>query len=109
MCSKFIHFSNTFFIRLILIDFPVDKDNSSTSLMNLNIFWYDLSTLFIIKSVNFGLILICLSDKVFVIITFKISSVGNSIPINTKLLILDCKSFKLKFRFFIEFREFINT
>ena len=66
-----IHFFNTFFIKLILIDLPVDKDNSSTSLRNLNIFSYDLSILLIMKSVNFGLILICLSDKVLVIITFK--------------------------------------
>ena len=63
MSSIFIHLFNTFFIRLILIDFPVDKDNSSTSLRNLNIFSYDLSTLLIIKSVIFGLILICLSES----------------------------------------------
>ena len=35
-----IHFFNTFFIKLILIDLPVDKDNSSRSLRNLNIFSY---------------------------------------------------------------------
>ena len=80
MCSIFIHLFNTFFIRLILIDFPVDKDNSSISLRILNIFSYDLSTLLMMKSDNLGLILICLSDKVFEIITFKRSSVGNSIP-----------------------------
>ena len=32
MSSVFIHLSNTFFNKLILIDLPVDKDNSSTSL-----------------------------------------------------------------------------
>ena len=37
--------------------------------------------------------LICLSEKDFIIITFNISSVGNSIPIDKKLLILDSKSF----------------
>ena len=52
------------------------------------------STLLIIKSEIFGLMLICLSDNVFEIMTFNRSSVGNSIPINKKLLILDFKSFK---------------
>ena len=40
--------------------------------------------------------LICLSERVFDIITFKSSSVGNSIPIKIKLLDLDLKSFNLK-------------
>ena len=56
MCSIFIHLFNTFFIKLILIDFPEDKDNSSTSFRNLNIFLYDLSIFFIINSINLGLI-----------------------------------------------------
>ena len=96
MCSIFIHYFNTFFIRLILIDFPVDKDKSSISLRNLNIFVYDLSTLLIIKSVNFELIIICLSDKVFVIITFKRSSVGSSMPIKTKLSRRDFKYVRIQ-------------
>ena len=46
--------------------------------------------------------LICLSDNDLAIITFKISSVGNSIPIDTKLLILEFKSFSLKLICLIE-------
>ena len=65
MSSIFIHCFNTFFIKLILIDFPVDKDNSSTSLRNLNIFSYDLSTLLIINSDILGIKVICLSDNSF--------------------------------------------
>ena len=38
MSSIFIHLLSTFFIKLIFIDFPEDKDNSSISLINLNIF-----------------------------------------------------------------------
>ena len=38
MGSVFIHLSNTFFNKLILIDLPVDKESSSTSFRNLNIF-----------------------------------------------------------------------
>ena len=71
MCSVFIHWSSTFFIRWILIDFPVDKDNSSKSFRNLNIFSYDLSILFIIKFEIFGFRIICLSENVFEIITEK--------------------------------------
>ena len=44
------------------------------------------------KSDILGLMLICLSDNVLDIITFNKSSVGNSIPINTKLSSLDFKS-----------------
>ena len=76
MCSIFIHFFNTFFIKLIFIDFPEDKDNSSTSFRNLNIFSYDLSTFLIIYSDIFGSKFICFSEKDFEIITFNKSSVG---------------------------------
>ena len=61
------------------------------------------------KSDNLGLILICLSDNVFDIITFNKSSVGNSIPIYRKLFILDLRSSNLKFMFLIEGVEFIST
>ena len=44
--SLYLFIDLILFIRLILIDFPVDKDNSSKSFRNLNIFSYDLSTLF---------------------------------------------------------------
>ena len=77
----------------------MDKDNSSNSFKNLNIFSYDLSTFLIINSEIFGLTLICLSDNVFEIMTFNRSSVGNSIPINKKLLILDFKSSSLNSNF----------
>ena len=59
------------------------------------------------KSDILGLTLICLSEKVFEIITFNKSSVGNSIPINKKLFILDLRSFNLNLKFLIEFIEFI--
>ena len=49
------------------------------------------------KSDILGLMLICLSDNVFEIITFNKSSVGSSIPIYIKLFILDCKIYKLNF------------
>ena len=61
------------------------------------------------KSVIFGLILICLSERFFEIITFSKSSVGNSIPIYKKLFILDFKSFNLKFTLPIDEIEFITT
>ena len=41
------------------------------------------------KSDILGLILICLSDRVFEIITLSKSSVGNSIPMYKKLFTLD--------------------
>ena len=64
--------------------------------MNLNIFSYERSTFFMINSDILGLIFICFSEKDFEIITFNKSSVGNSIPINTKLFVLDFKSSNLK-------------
>jgi len=45
MCSKFIHLLSTFFIRLIFIDFPEDKDKSSTSFRNLKISELQLFTM----------------------------------------------------------------
>ena len=54
------------------------------------------------KSEILGLILICLSDNVFDIITFNKSSVGKSIPILTKLFILDLRSFKSILKFLID-------
>ena len=38
MTSIFIHLFNTFFIKLIFIDFPEDKDNSSTSFKKFEFF-----------------------------------------------------------------------
>ena len=55
-----------------------------------------------------GLTSICFSEKNFEIITFNKSSVGNSIPIKVKLLILDCKSLSEKFLFLIEFKLLIT-
>ena len=60
------------------------------------------------KSDILGLTLICLSDKVFEIITFNKSSVGSSIPINRKLFILDLKSSRLNLKFWIDTIEFIK-
>ena len=62
-----------------------------------------------IYSEIFGEILICLSEKYFVIITLNKSSVGKSIPKLTKLSILDFKSFKLYLKLFIGRLEFITT
>ena len=61
------------------------------------------------KSVIFGLILICLSDRVFEIITLSKLSVGNSIPIYKKLFILDLRSSKFKLIFLSGEIEFIRT
>ena len=52
--------------------------------------------------------LICLSDNVFEIITFNKSSVGNSMPMNKKLLILDLNLPRENFKFLIEKIELIN-
>ena len=60
------------------------------------------------KSDILGFTLICLSDKVFDIITFNKSSVGKSIPICKKLFILDCRSSVLNLKFLIEVLEFIK-
>ena len=48
------------------------------------------------------------SERFLDIITFNKSSVGNSIPINRKLLILDLRSSNLKLTFLIEGIELIS-
>ena len=60
------------------------------------------------KSDILGLILICLSDKIFEIITFNNSSDGSSIPIYKKLFILDLRSSNSKLIFLREGIEFIS-
>ena len=98
----FIHCFNTFFIRLIFIDFPDDNENSSISFNNLIILSYDLSTFLIINELFLDLILLVYLKMIFEIITFNKSSVGSSMPIYKKLSILDCKSGVLKSNIFAE-------
>ena len=84
MSSIFIH-CFTFFIRLILIDFPEDKDKSS--ILKFEDFFIDFNVFNNILD-NFRAYIHFFSGKDLEIITFNKSSVGRSIPISMKLLIL---------------------
>ena len=64
--------------------------------MNSNILPYDLSTLLMIKSINFLSKVICLSDKFFNIKANINSSSGFSIFAKRQFLVLDLRSSNLK-------------
>ena len=88
MRSVFIHYLfNTFFIKLIFIDFPVDKERESTLLIKSNISSYDLLIFLKIYSNILASILTCLSEKFLVRITLIKSSVGNPIPTSLNHLV----------------------